>query len=172
MSDWFATHSTAPAANAGLDLEMPGPTRHRGEHLVEAVRAGDVSPEAIRESARRILRLIARVGAFDDPTIPPELAVDRPEHRALIRRAGAEGTVLLKNDGLLPLDASSLAKIAVIGPNAATAQIMGGGSAQVNAHYRVSPLEGITHALAQGAPAVEVGYEPGCTNHKLLPVLP
>jgi beta-glucosidase len=169
MSDWFATHTTAAAATAGLDLEMPGPTRYRGEQLVQAVRSGEVRPEAVRESARRVLRLIARVGAFEDPTLAPEQAIDRPEHRALIRRAGAEGSVLLKNEaGTLPLEASGLRKIAVIGPNAATAQIMGGGSAQVNAHYRVSPLEGI---VARVGPGVEVGHEPGCTNHRLLPVL-
>jgi beta-glucosidase len=166
MSDWFGTHSTAAAANAGLDLEMPGPTRHRGTALVEAVRSGEASPSAVADSARRLLRLVQRVGAFDDPTIPPEQAIDRPEHRALIRRAGAEAMVLLKNDGILPLDASALRKIAVIGPNAATAQIMGGGSAQLNAHYRVSPLEGIA---ARAGAAVEVGHEQGCTNHKLLP---
>jgi beta-glucosidase len=169
VSDWVATHSTVAAANAGLDLEMPGPTKYRGERLVEAVRSGEVSPETVRESARRVLRLIARVGAFDDPAIGPEQAVDRPEHRALIRRAGAEGAVLLKNDGILPLDPSGLTRIAVIGPNAATARIAGGGSAQVNAHYRVSPLEGVTARLG---PGVEVGYEPGCDNDKLLPVLP
>ena len=166
MSDWFATHSAAAAATAGLDLEMPGPTRFRGERLVQAVRSGEVSPAAVADSARRLLRLIQRVGAFDDPTIPPEQAIDRPEHRALIRRAGAEAMVLLKNDGILPLDAAALRKIAVIGPNAATAQIMGGGSAQLNAHYRVSPLHGIA---ARAGAAVQVEHEPGCTNHKLLP---
>ena len=48
-----------------------------------------------------MLRLIARVDVFDDPTIPEEQALDRPEHRALIRRAGAEGMMLLKNSGVL-----------------------------------------------------------------------
>ncbi|MBE7555683.1 MAG: glycoside hydrolase family 3 C-terminal domain-containing protein [Anaerolineales bacterium] len=168
MSDWFAHHSPT-SVEAGLDLEMPGPARERGAKLVQAVRAGQVSPEVVKESARRVLRLIARVGAFDDPTIPDEQALDRPEHRALIRRAGAEGIVLLKNNGVLPLDKQALTTLAVIGPNAKTAQIMGGGSAQVNAHYRVSPLEGIT---AQAGGAVEIGYELGCTNYKYLPLLP
>lgn len=168
MSDWFATHSTAEALNGGMDLEMPGPTKYRGDKLVAAVRAGDVSADAVHDSARRVLRLIARVGAFDDPTIPEEQALDRPEHRALIRRAGAEGIVLLRNDGALPLDASGLKKIAIIGPNAKTAQIMGGGSAQVNAHYRVSPFEGIA---AQVGTDAELGYEIGCTNYRLLPLL-
>jgi beta-glucosidase len=167
MSDWFAGHSVT-SVEAGLDLEMPGPTRERGKKLVEAVRSGKVSADAVRESARRILRLIARVGAFDDPTIAEEQAIDRPEHRALIRQAGAEGIVLLKNDGVLPLDPTALKKIAIIGPNAKTAQIMGGGSAQVNAHYRISPFEGISAQVEEG---VEIDYELGCTNHKLLPLL-
>ncbi|NJN94281.1 MAG: beta-glucosidase [Anaerolineales bacterium] len=168
MSDWFANHSVT-SVESGLDLEMPGPARERGEKLVQAVRSGQVSPEAVKESARRVLRLIARVGALDDPTIPDEQALDRPEHRALIRQAGAEGIVLLKNDEVLPLDKNVLTTLAVIGPNAKTAQIMGGGSAQVNAHYRISPLEGIA---AQAGEAVEIGYEPGCTNYKYLPLLP
>ena len=71
-----------------------------------------------------------------------ERADDRPAHRALIRRAGAEGAVLLKNDGMLPLDPAGAGRIAVIGPNAKMAQIMGGGSAQLNPHYRVSPGTG------------------------------
>lgn len=168
MSDWFAAHSVT-SVEAGLDLEMPGPARERGAKLVQAVQSGQVSAEAVQESARRMLRLMARVGAFDNPTIPDEQALDRSEHRALIRRAGAEGIVLLKNDGVLPLGKHALSTLAVIGPNARTAQIMGGGSAQVNAHYRVSPLEGIA---AQVGEAVEISYELGCTNYKFLPLLP
>lgn len=167
MSDWFGSHSTAPTVNAGLDLEMPGPTRDRGEKLVAAVAAGEVAAGTVRERARNVLRLIERVGAFDDPEIGVERAIDRPEHRALIRRAGVEGAVLLKNDGVLPLDEGRLGNVAVIGPNAAAAQIMGGGSAQLNAHYRVSPLEGLTAALG----AERIRHEVGCTNHRLQPLL-
>jgi beta-glucosidase len=170
MSDWFATHSTSDALNAGLDLEMPGPTRFRGQALADAVRAGSVDAARVRDSALRMLRLLERVDGFAHPTIPPEQATDRPEHRALIRQAGAEGTVLLKNDGVLPLDASRLKSLAVIGPNAAVAQIMGGGSAQVNAYYRVSPLDGIRAHLQSSSTAVR--HAPGCTNHRLLPLLP
>jgi len=173
MSDWFGTYSTAEAINAGLDLEMPGPTRHRGEKLVKAVRDGAVSTDTLKESARLLLRLYSRVGAFADPVIPEERAIDRPEHRAIIRQAGAEGIVLLKNTGLLPINPFDYAqgrpqasgKIAVIGPNAKTAQIMGGGSAQVNAHYSVSPFDGLA------AHGVELGYELGCTNYRLIPLL-
>ena len=168
MSDWTGTHTTVEAANAGLDLEMPGPTWLRGPRLAAAVRDGRVSADAVADSARRLLRLIARVGALDDPSLADEQAIDRPEHRALIRRAGAEGVVLLKNNGLLPLDLSAGQRVALIGPNARTAQIMGGGSAQVNAHYRVAPLDGL---LAQGG-AAEIVCDDGCVNYKQLPLLP
>jgi beta-glucosidase len=169
MSDWTGTNSTVDAANNGLDLEMPGPTRWRGEKLLEAIKAGEVKPEAIDEAARRMLRVIQRSGAFEQPHAEPEQAIDRPEHRALIRRAATQSTVLLKNaNNILPLEKSSLKSIAVIGPNAKTAQIMGGGSAQVSAHYVVSPFEGLRNALGDG---VKLGYEIGCTNHKLLPRL-
>jgi beta-glucosidase len=170
MSDWFGTKSTVDAAVNGLDLEMPGPPIWRGERLRAAVESGAVEPAAIDEAARRMLRIIMRSGAFEQPEEQPEQAVDRPEHRALIRSAAAEGIVLLKNEGnVLPLDPDKLGSLAIIGPNAKTAQIMGGGSAQVNAHYAVAPYDAI---VARVGERVRLGYEIGCTNHKTLPALP
>ena len=116
----------------------------------------------MRKRARNVLRLMQRTGALHDLRLHEEHADDRPEHRALIRRAGAEGAVLLKNDGLLPLEKTG--SIAVIGPNAKTAQIMGGGSAQLNPHYAVSPFDGIAEKGAA------VTYAPGCSNHRFEPV--
>jgi beta-glucosidase len=169
MSDWFGTKSTVDAANNGLDLEMPGPPQWRGERLLAAAEAGEVDPAAIDESVRRMLRAITRAGAFEHPEPRPEQAVDRPEHRALLRKVAAEGIVLLKNTGdILPIDLDRVTSIAVIGPNAKTAQIMGGGSAQVNAHYAVAPFDGV---VAQAGERVELDYEIGCTNHKQLPRL-
>jgi beta-glucosidase len=167
MSDWFGTRSTVDAANNGLDLEMPGPPRFRGERLLAAAEAGEVDPAAIDEAVRRMLRLIVRTGAFDNPPDAPEQSIDRPEHRALIRTVAAEGMVLLKNAGdLLPLDPVRLTSLAVIGPNAKTAQIQGGGSSQVNAHYAVSPFDGI---VAHVGERLRVDDELGCPNYRLLP---
>lgn len=165
MSDWFGSHSTAPTVNAGLDLEMPGPPRDRGAKLVAAVEAGEVDPETIRTRTRNVLRLMERTHALAGPLEPSERADDRPEHRALIRRAGAEGIVLLKNAGILPLAGNG--PIAVIGPNAKVAQIMGGGSAQLNPHYRVSPWDGLASALGED----RLVFAQGCTNHRWEPLL-
>jgi beta-glucosidase len=167
MSDWFGSHSTAETVNAGLDLEMPGPTRDRGQKLVEAVEAGLVSREKIAERARNMLRLLQRVGVLDGLPETAERADDRPAHRALIRRAGAEAAVLLKNDGVLPLDPHRVGKLAVIGPNAKVAQIMGGGSAQLNPHYRVSPYDGLAAAVG----AERLVFAEGATNHRFEPLL-
>ncbi len=167
MSDWFGSHSTAATVNAGLDLEMPGPTRDRGEKLVAAVGNGEVKPETVREAARRILTLLERVGAFEKVPDLSEHALDLPEDRALIRKLGAEGAVLLKNDGILPLQKAGLGHVAVIGPNAAEARVMGGGSAQIAAHYRVSPLEGIRQALSN---ANSIHHATGCRNNRLINV--
>ena len=165
MSDWFGSHSTAPTLNAGLDLEMPGPTRDRGDKLVAAVKSGEVKAETVRAAARRMLLLLERVGAFADGTMHEEQAIDRPEHRTLIRKLGVDGAVLLKNDGILPLQKSSLERLAILGPNSADARVMGGGSAQINAHYKVSPLEGIRAALAGGN---SITHAAGCANNRLV----
>lgn len=164
MSDWFGSHTTEASVIGGLDLEMPGPTRDRGEKLVAAVREGRVPAETVKAAARRILLLLERVGAFADPAMEDEKAIDRPEHRALIRKLGAEGMVLLKNDGILPLDKSALDRIAVLGPNAAEPRVMGGGSAQINAHYKVSPLEGIKSALSGTNRVIHLK---ACRNNRL-----
>ena len=165
MSDWFGSHATAETVNNGLDLEMPGPSRDRGDKLVAAVASSAVSAATVRGAALNILRLMARTGALDDHRPHVEQAIDDPAHRALIRRAGAEGAVLLANDGILPLAPG--AKIAVIGPNARVAQIMGGGSAQINAHYRVSIWDGLSASLGVAA----LIHAAGCRSDRFQPVL-
>ena len=64
VSDRGAVHSTQPAADSGLDLEIPGPPRFSGDALVSAVREGRVSEDLINDSVRRILRVVTRASAF------------------------------------------------------------------------------------------------------------
>ena len=168
MSDWYGTNSLN-VAGGGLDLEMPGPARWMGEELLEAVKAGTVGQDVIDDKVRRLLRTIVRAGAFENPELQPERAVDRREHRQLAREAAAEAIVLLKNSGdVLPLNLDKLNSIAVIGENAKWAQIQGGGSAHVTPHYVVSPLEGITNRVGD---RVGIDYAIGCVLHRMLPLL-
>ena len=167
MSDWFGSRTLDQTMQAGLDLEMPGPPRDRGEALVAAVSEGRLEAGLVRRSALRVLRLMHRTGALDMAERKPETEDDRPEHRALIRRAGAEATVLLKNTGaLLPLP-PDLRRIAVIGPNARHARIMGGGSAQLNAYHAVSPWDGLVNRLG----ADRLTFAQGCSNKRWEPLL-
>jgi beta-glucosidase len=170
MSDWLGTKSTAASVNAGLDLEMPGPPVWRGEKLLRAFHAGEVDEATIDQSVRRLLGVIVKARAFEDPVDRPERAVDKPEHRALARQAAAEGMVLLKNEGnVLPLSTDRIKSLAIIGPNAKVARIMGGGSSHVTPHYAVTPFDGILNRVGD---TVKIGFEVGCTNHKLLPLIP
>ena len=189
MSDWTAAHDTEAAAEAALDLAMPGPASVYGpwgEALLDAVGKGAVDEALIDDKVVRILRLAARAGALAQtlpppglppaaPTstlAPPELAVEAADSVAVaqeLRAAAAAGFVLARNDGLLPLprygpaDRPGLGRrlrLAVIGPNAEVARTMGGGSATVFPPYTISPLEGLRSA------GLHVTYAPGVTSHQ------
>ncbi len=163
MSDWFAVHSTVPAANSGLDLEMPGPARYFGDNLVEAVRRNEVDERDIDDKVGRILGVIVKSGAFDQKLSVSANISSVPEHEQLAREVAGEAIVLLKNkNAILPLDIRTLRSIAVIGPNAAEARIEGGGSSAVEPFYRVSPLEAIRKRCPSG---VKINYELGCRNN-------
>ncbi|HXY92300.1 MAG TPA: glycoside hydrolase family 3 C-terminal domain-containing protein [Acidimicrobiia bacterium] len=166
LSDWYARGSTAGSPRAGLDLEMPGPGRIYGPALAAAVRDGTVDESAVDACVTRLLGAFERIGALDDTATAPA-AVDLPEHRALARRAAAESMVLLQNNGgLLPFDAGALSTLAVIGPNAESARIMGGGSASLTPPYRVPPLDALQ---ARAGNQVEIVYEPGCDIERTVP---
>jgi beta-glucosidase len=144
VSDWNAVHSTVKSANAGLDLEMPGPGIYFGPPLLEAVQRGDVSEERVDDMVRRILRVAFKAGLFDRVEDWRAGALDTPAHRQLARELAVEGMVLLKNEGaFLPLDKRKLKTLAVIGPNAGESRLGGGGSSTVTPLYDITPLEGI-----------------------------
>ncbi|MFM7746054.1 MAG: glycoside hydrolase family 3 C-terminal domain-containing protein [Actinomycetota bacterium] len=169
MSDWYGLHSTVEGVVAGMDLEMPGPTRHRGHQLVAAVGDGRIDEGAVRRAAANLLSVMDRVGALDaEPG--PETTNDAPADRALIRAASARGMVLLKNAGsapVLPLVTKPGLRVAVIGPNAENCRALGGGSAHVTPTSISHPLAAVrTRLEPRGA---VVGHEPGCDIAKRLP---
>jgi beta-glucosidase len=173
ISDWSATHSTAKAANAGLDMEMPEST-HFGAALKKAVESGEVSQARLDNMLHRVFRSEFAVGVFDNP---PDRRVPDVFHGLEVAERVAEQTmVLLKNaNGQLPLAASNLRSIAVIGSHADAGVLSGGGSAQVDAiggnaapqpekgpfeqvvWQRSSPLK----AIRAKAPGAKVEYDPG-----------
>ncbi|MGY1602276.1 beta-glucosidase [Geodermatophilus sp. SYSU D00815] len=147
VSDWDALYSGEPAARAALDLAMPGPDEKWGAALVEAVRAGRVAEADVDAKVRRLLLLAARTGALEGFEADKAPAGRVEDASPLAREAAAAGTVLLRNDGVLPLRAGELRRVAVLGPGARDARALGGGSATVPLAYLVTPVAGLTAAL-------------------------
>ena len=148
VSDWFAVRSTGASIAAGLSLEMPGQGQWYGpERIQEAIKNGECGEKDLDAIATDMLTLMQRTGAFDGAGGGKEKQLDSPEHRGLIRHAATEGTVLIKNDGVLPLEPKKLQSLAVIGPNARSAKIMGGGSAGVRPYRNKSPLAALQERL-------------------------
>ena len=172
VSDWLATHSTVGSVRAGMSLEMPGPPSFYGAPLAEAVNVGEIDEADLDRIVDDMLRVRERTGTLDGPSRPMSVAdeseLDRPQDRALLRRAAAAGTVLLRNDGVLPLDLSSVRSLAVIGPNADRVCIMGGGSAHVNP-YPCATLLATLEARLEGKAALR--HEPGCDSRRTTPPL-
>lgn len=129
---------------------MPGPPRHRTiEAVKKSLDSGLITEDELNRCASAVIKLLQRTGKLDDRRVTPaEQAVNLPEHQNLIREAGAEGIVLLKNqDNILPLDVSKVKKIALLGPLAKYAAAHGGGSASLNCHYKVSPWDAFEKRL-------------------------
>ena len=163
MSDWHGTYDTNVPAG-GLDLEMPGPARWMAEeHVRKALEKGTLSEEALDDKVRRLLVVLEKAGLFENPSLSAERGENRPQHRRIMREAAREAIVLLKNEGILPL--KKVKSIAVIGPYANTAQILGGGSSSVTPHYVVTPFEGIRNRAGR----IKVETAPGCHIYKNLP---
>jgi beta-glucosidase len=131
------------------------------EHARNALANGTLTESALDDKVRRLLYVLEKAGLFENPELQPERAENKAQHRRIIREAAREAIVLLKNDGTLPL--RKVKSIAIIGPNAQTAPILGGGSSSVTAHYSVSPYEGIRNRAGD---KMEVTTAPGCFIYK------
>ncbi len=125
VSDWGAVHDRVAALQGGLDLEMPGPQARRTQAVVNAVKSGSLDKAVLDETVRRILHII-----FKAIETPKGGAFDVVSHHAFARHVAGEGIVLLKNNGILPLQKPR--NIAVIGRSAKEPHFQGGGSSHIN----------------------------------------
>lgn len=155
-----ASEAAVMGINAGVDLEAARPDAYA--RLSDLVKAGKVNEEQIDSAVRRILRAKFMAGLFDKPYPDPERlseVVHRPEHVALALEVAQESAVLLKNDSaLLPLDASKLKSIAVIGPNADQVQY-GDYTYTRDNRSGVTILQGLRDRLGS---RVQINYAKGC----------
>jgi beta-glucosidase len=168
LSDWGGTHSTRDSAMNGLDLEMGTSDRYDTYFLAnplrEAVERKEIPESVVDDKVRRILRMMIRTGMLD-PTSRKSGSRNTPAHQQAARDIAAEAMVLLKNEGVLPLDANKPLKIAVIGENADMKHGAGGGSSEVKTLYEITPLEGLKRRAGGTVQVAYVrGYKDGDEN--------
>ena len=151
MTDWGAANDRVAGIRAGLDLEMPGSSGAFDAAVLAALSSGELDEADVDRCAERVVALLQRARR-DRP------ASDRDAHHRLGRRAAAAGTVLLANDGVLPL-AGDLGRIAVIGAFAEHPRFQGAGSSQVRP-TKVDRL--LDEVRGRVAPGTDVAYAPAC----------
>jgi beta-glucosidase len=151
FSDWGSVRDRVASLRSGLDLEMPGPQDRRVKAVVEAVRSGELSQAALDEAVRRILNIV-----FKAKETPKGGKFDVDAHHKLARQIAAEGMVLLKNNGLLPLKGQQ--HVAVIGHAAKAAHFQGGGSSHINPTKRAVPFKELQAQAGEAELTYVEGY--------------
>jgi beta-glucosidase len=150
--------ASAQAIQAGCDLTCGS----EYQHLTNAVGAGLVRESDVDRALERVLEARFQLGMFDPPELVPYAQIpvtanDTPEHAALALKVARESIVLLKNDGLLPLNRAKLKRVAVIGANANSVSMLLG-------NYYGTPSRPVTILAglrAVAGPAVEIVFESG-----------
>ncbi|KAL4903990.1 hypothetical protein BDW74DRAFT_185726 [Aspergillus multicolor] len=175
MSDWGGLNSTVESLLATTDLEMPGPPVRRGQLLLDAIHDGRIDVAAhVDPSVGRVLQLLERTGLLSnapDSAQKEEQAIDDPVFHQIARDAAEGGLVLLKNEGVLPLQPSKLQTIALIGPNARKPTAGGAGSAAVNPFYVTTPEACLQDAILFENPEARITYHPGIPDSTRPPLL-
>ena len=149
----------AIALAAGVDVDLEG---NSYKHLMTAYEKGKVTMDDIDRAVRNVLRKKFELGLFDNPYVDPAKAdkiVRSKEHREVAREVARKGIVLLKNDGILPLN-KNLKRVAVIGPNADVAYNQLGDYTAPQAREEIrTVLDGVRSHVGK---STEVVYVKGC----------
>jgi beta-glucosidase len=161
VSDWGAVHDRVASLKGGVDLEMPGPKEARVKNVVEAVRAGELDEAVLNEAVRRILNIV-----FKAAQTPKGGKFDIDAHHTLARQISAEGIVLLKNNGVLPLMGAR--RIAVIGRAACEPYYQGGGSSHINATRVDIPFDELRKLAGSAELIYSEGYPADTSFHSAL----
>ena len=169
ISDWGGCRDDDEAITNGLDIEMGTWTNglrgaasdsyshyHLARPYLERLRDGRATEEGLNDKASRILRTVFRTSMASEPHYG---SFTSPEHFAAARRIAADGVVLLKNDGILPLQVPQGGKLLVVGENAYKMMVVGGGSSNLKTKHEVIPLDALHEAFDGKASVVwERGY--------------
>ncbi|WP_065188512.1 glycoside hydrolase family 3 C-terminal domain-containing protein [Shewanella woodyi] len=151
LTDWNVDINTYDAAMNGLDIEMGTAVDSFDDYflaqpLKQMIESGKVPMAVLDDKVRRILRVQLSIGMMDKHRLSGQR--NTTEHHQAARKIISEGIVLLKNEQkVLPLEASKLKNVLVLGPNAEVLHSQGGGSSEVKPLYEISPLQGLQNKL-------------------------
>ncbi len=137
MSDWGAVNNRVEDLKAGLDLEMPTSFGANDKLIVGAVQCGNLEESDVDAAVERILNIVFRYEENRDKNA----VWDKDKDHELARKVAGETIVLLKNEGILPLDEKE--EIAFIGKYAAKPRYQGGGSSHINSHKVTSAMDAV-----------------------------
>ncbi len=151
VSDWSGVKTTLGAVKTGLDIEM-GVTYNFDEYymanpLKELIEKGEVSEKLLDKKVANILNTMFKLKMIENKGNRKSGLYNSPKHREIAKKIAEESMVLLKNEGLLPLDKNKVKKLLIIGDNAEKIHSNGGGSAEIKALYEISPLMGLKSNL-------------------------
>ncbi|HET9168629.1 MAG TPA: glycoside hydrolase family 3 C-terminal domain-containing protein [Actinospica sp.] len=161
-SDWGADYNNVASVEGGMDVGMPFPGSIATD-LANAISSGALSQYVVNEAVGRILTQMFAFGMFDDPASGSLSAtVTSAAHQQTALQLSEEGSVLLKNNGILPLNPNGSESIAVIGTDGgAGVELAGGGSGTVTSSNTIWPITGIQNAVGAN---VKVTYTAGNDN--------
>jgi len=162
ISDWNAVHTSVNSLRSGLDIEMGTPKPfnefYLADPLIDSIKVGKISEDEIDIHLKRIMQLmytVKRMGANDRK----KGIINTEAHFKDTYDIASESIVLLKNSNeLLPIDASRIKSVAVIGNNAKKKNALGGFGAGVKTKREVTPLEGLQNRLPE---SVTINYAEG-----------
>ncbi len=149
MTDWGAINDRVEGVKAGLELEMPSSNGKNDEKIIKAVKEGTLKAEDLDRPVKRLIELALKGKASEKK----DFKYNIEKHRKLARKAAQDSSVLLKNEGILPLAKDK--KIAVIGEFAKKPRYQGAGSSKINPHKVDNALEefeekGVNYEYARG----------------------
>jgi beta-glucosidase len=170
ISDWGGVHHTDLAALNGMDIEMGSHRPYESNYLaapfLAGLKSGEFPMSVLDDKVRRHLYVMFKLNLIHDPSETNAVAaaqtpLSTKEHQDVSRQVAEESFVLLKNEGLLPLDPARIKTVAVVGANAAAQFAHGGGSATIKAPYEITALQGISNRLGDGVKIIYAqGYNP------------
>ncbi len=145
MTDWGATHDRVAGVKAGLDLDMPGGVWENRKAVIQAVESGELDTDTLDRAVTNVLTLVESLQGTEKTN--KRLSEMLREHLDMATEMACDCAVLLKNDGVLPLDGEK--NVLVVGELFEKMRYQGAGSSGLHPAHLISPCAAFNAAGTQ-----------------------